>query len=116
MINNELIAYIFIVAGISLDIIGCIGLIRLPDFYSRLQVTTKSVTFGTFLMLFGVFILKGLSPTGIKALLTAIFLLITSPAAAHALARGAHISGAGLSKGAVCDKYNDDKKFSNTTS
>jgi multicomponent Na+:H+ antiporter subunit G len=107
---REIIAALFMVVGIGFDIFGCIGLIRLPDVYNRLQATTKCVTLGTCSILFGVFILKGFSPTGIKAILVAIFLLLTSPVAAHALSRGAHKSGVKLWEKSVCDKYAEDEK------
>lgn len=107
---REIISFIFIAVGVGFDIFGCIGLIRLPDVYNRLQATTKCVTLGTCSILFGTFILKGLCPTGIKAILTALFLLLTSPVAAHALARGAHKSGVRLWDKSVCDKYAEDKK------
>lgn len=106
---SEIIGVAFIVLGLAFDIFGCIGLIRLPDVYNRLQATTKCVTLGTCSILLGTFVLKGFCPTGIKALLVAIFLLLTSPVAAHALARGAHKSGVKLWEKSVCDKYAEDK-------
>ena len=99
---------IFIVIGLGFDIFGCIGLLRLPDVYNRLQATTKCVTLGTCSILLGTFVLKGLGATGVKAILVAIFLLITSPVAAHALARGAHKSGVKLWQKSVVDKYEQD--------
>ncbi|MCX5693096.1 MAG: monovalent cation/H(+) antiporter subunit G [Candidatus Omnitrophica bacterium] len=99
---------IFIVIGLGFDIFGCIGLLRLPDVYNRLQATTKCVTLGTCSILLGTFILKGLCATGVKAILVAIFLLLTSPVAAHALARGAHKSGVKLWPKSVVDKYEQD--------
>lgn len=107
---NEIIGYIFIALGMGFDIFGCIGLMRLPDVYNRLQATTKCVTLGTCSILFGTIIIKGFTTTGIKALLCIIFLLLTSPVAAHALARGAHKSGIKLWDKSVCDKYAEDKK------
>jgi len=107
---SEIIGYIFIIIGLVFDIFGCIGLIRLPDVYNRLQATTKCVTLGTCSILFGTVIVKGLTPTGIKAILCIIFLILTAPVAAHALARGAHISGIKLWEKSVCDKYEEDKK------
>jgi len=99
---------IFIVIGLGFDIFGCIGLLRLPDVYNRLQATTKCVTLGTCSIPLGTFILKGLCTTGVKAILVAIFLLLTSPVAAHALARGAHKSGVKLWSKSVVDKYEQD--------
>lgn len=106
---NKIIAGIFILIGLGFDLLGCIGLLRLPDVYNRLQATTKCVTLGTCSILFGTLIIKGFSATGIKALLVIIFLLLTAPVAAHALARGAHKSGVKLWEGSVCDKYAEDK-------
>jgi multicomponent Na+:H+ antiporter subunit G len=108
--NNELIGNIFIIIGIVFDIFGCIGLMRMPDVYNRLQATTKCVTLGTCGILFGTFIIKGFNDTGIKALLCMVFLLLTSPVAAHALARGAHKAGVKLWEKSVCDKYEEDNK------
>ena len=106
---SEVVGYIFIFIGLVFDIFGCIGLLRLPDVYNRLQATTKCVTLGTCSVLLGTFIIKGFSATGMKALLTAAFLLLTSPVAAHALARGAHKSGVKLWEKSVCDKYAEDE-------
>jgi len=99
---------IFIVIGLGFDIFGCIGLLRLPDVYNRLQATTKCVTLGTCSILLGTFVLKGFGATGVKAILVAIFLFLTSPVAAHALARGAHKSGVKLWPKSVVDKYEQD--------
>ena len=107
---NEIIGYTFIVLGMGFDIFGCIGLMRLPDVYNRLQATTKCVTLGTCSILFGTIVIKGFTTTGIKALLCIIFLLLTSPVAAHALARGAHMAGIKLWGKSVCDKYLEDRK------
>jgi len=106
---NNTIGTIFIILGLAFDVVGCIALMRFPDVYSRLQATIKCVTFGTCSILLGTFIIKGFSPTGVKAMLTAIFLLLTSPVAAHALARGAYKSGARLWEKSVCDKYAENK-------
>ncbi len=107
---NEIVGNIFIVVGLAFDIFGCIGLLRLPDVYNRLQATTKCVTLGTCSILFGTIIIKGFaSGTSVKAFLCIVFLLLTAPVAAHALARGAHKSGIKLWEKSVCDKYEEDK-------
>ena len=66
-----------IVIGIAFDFFGVLGLVRLPDVYNRLQAATKCVTFGTAGLLLGVFILKGFTPFGFKALLGIIFVFLT---------------------------------------
>ncbi len=106
---QEIVGMIFIIVGVIFDLFGCIGLIRLPDVYNRLQAATKSVTLGTCGIMFGVFIINGLSAAGIKALLCIAFILLTSPTAAHALSRAAHISGIKLWEKSVCDDYEGEK-------
>ncbi len=107
---SEIMGIIFVLIGLVFDIFGCIGLIRLPDVYNRLQATTKCVTLGTCSILLGTVLFKGFGPTGVKSLLAIVFLLLTSPVAAHALARGAHKSGVKLWEKSVCDKYAEDKQ------
>jgi len=108
MIN--LIGLIFIGGGLAFDIFGCLGLVRLPDVYNRLQAATKCVTLGTCSILFGTFLIVGFTAAGFKALLCMVFLLLTSPVAAHAVARGAHRAGVELWKGSIVDRYKEDKK------
>ena len=107
---NEINAIIFLIIGAAFNLFGCVGLVRLPDVYNRLQASTKCVTFGTMFILFGVLIFSGINGTGMKALLCLIFILITSPTAAHAISRGAHHSGVSLWKKSVIDAYQTDQE------
>lgn len=95
-------------AGVFFDIVGCLGLVRLPDVYNRLQASTKCVTLGTFLLLFGVLLHFGLDASGVKALLCMWFVAMTSPTAAHAIARGSHRAGFRLWERSVEDRYAED--------
>ena len=106
----ETIGFIFIGIGLAFDFFGCLGLIRLPDVYNRLQASTKCVTLGTCSILFGTALVARFSATGAKCLLCIFFLLLTSPVAAHAIARGAHRAGIKLWEGSVVDKYAEDKE------
>src|SRR4030042_6245464 len=97
------IGYILLTVGLAFDLFGCIGLVRLPDVYNRLQAATKCVTLGTCSILFGTFLVVGFTSPGIKSLLCIIFLVLTSPVSAHAIARSAHRSGIKLWDGSVVD-------------
>ncbi len=108
---SDVIGIIFIAIGLVFDFFGCLGLVRLPDVYNRLQASTKCVTLGTCSIMFGVFIMLGVTAAGIKTLLCIAFLLLTAPVSAHALARGAHRSGVRLCEGSVVDKYQEDKEL-----
>ena len=107
---SEIIGIIFFGIGVVFNLFGCIGLVRLPDIYNRLQASTKCVTFGTIFILIGTLIFAGFTTLGIKALLCMIFILLTSPTAAHAISKGAHSSDVALWKHSVMDAYKDDKK------
>jgi len=104
----ETAGYWIIGIGLAFDLFGCIGLVRLPDVYNRAQAATKSVTLGTCTILIGVAILafgENNFPAGVKAVLCAAFILLTSPVAAHAICRGAYISGVPLWEHSVEDAY-----------
>ncbi|KPJ68528.1 MAG: cation:proton antiporter [Coxiella sp. DG_40] len=104
----DAIGYLLIMIGILFDIFGCIGLVRFPDVYNRLQASTKCVTLGTILLLFGVALVSGVGPIGSRAIIVAVFILITSPTAAHAIAKGAYASGVKLWEKSVTDKYAEE--------
>jgi multicomponent Na+:H+ antiporter subunit G len=105
---SEIIGYILIIIGIIFDISGCIGLVRLPDVYNRLQASTKCVTLGTILLLVGVALVSNVAALNAKAIICAVFILITSPTAAHAIAKGSYASGVKLWENSVADKYGED--------
>lgn len=105
---SEIISFIFISIGLIFNFFGCVGLVRFPDIYNRLQASTKCVTLGTCFILFGVLVFFGISVTGVKAVICAAFILMTSPTAAHAIARGAHLSGVKLWEKSVVDKYEEE--------
>ncbi|MBA7606776.1 Na(+)/H(+) antiporter subunit G [subsurface metagenome] len=107
---NETIGIIFIGIGIAFNFFGCLGLVRFPDIYNRLQAATKCVTFGTIFILLGVLIFWGFNSLGVKALLCLIFILLTSPTAAHAISKGAHHAGVRLWKKSIIDTYKDENE------
>jgi multicomponent Na+:H+ antiporter subunit G len=105
---NELIGFICFGIGLFFNFFGCVGLIRFPDIYNRLQAGTKCVTFGTIFILIGVLIISGFNAIGVKAILCLIIILLTSPTAAHAISKGAYLSGVKLWKESVIDAYKDE--------
>ncbi len=106
---TDLIGLIFIGIGLFFNLIGCLGLVRLPDVYNRLQAATKCVTMGSCCILFGTLFIVGFTSAGMKIILCMGFLILTAPVAAHAIARGAHKAGVKLSEESVVDKYAQDK-------
>ena len=67
---NSIVGLVFISIGLAFDFFGCLGLVRLPDVYNRLQAATKSVTLGTCSILFGTFLIVGFTAAGFITALT----------------------------------------------
>ena len=102
-----MLSTIFIIIGILFNLLGCIGIIRLPDTYNRLQAATKCVTLGTCSILIGVLFHFGLNDAGVKAILAIPILFFGSTVAAHALIRGTYRFGIKLGEKSVRDDYKD---------
>ena len=79
--------------GSAFCIIGGIGLIRLPDFYSRIHGGGITDTLGAGLVLIGLVLQAGWSLVTVKLLIIMLCLLLTSPVSSNAIARAARRSG-----------------------
>jgi multicomponent Na+:H+ antiporter subunit G len=104
---SDIIGIILLSIGFIFNFIGCIGLIRLPDVYNRLQASTKCVTLGTCSIFLSLVFFFGISEIGIKAIIAISLLGLSATVAAHALSRGAYIFGVGLGDKSVIDDYKD---------
>jgi len=78
-----------LVAGGCFVLVGSIGLLRLPDFFTRLHATGITDTLGAGLILLGLAIQSGFTLVTVKLILFFVFLLVTSPTSTHALAKAA---------------------------
>ena len=83
-----------IIIGLFFVFAGTIGVLRLPDFYSRIHAAGMTDTLGAEMILLGLIIQAGFSQMTLKLLMISFFLLLTSPTATHAVAHAAN--GAGL--------------------
>jgi multicomponent Na+:H+ antiporter subunit G len=89
----DLLSIPLISAGVFFLLVGSIGLIRLPDFYSRSHATGKADTLGILLILSGFIMFEGLTLNSAKMLIILTFVALTNPTATHALARAAFFFG-----------------------
>ena len=87
----QVLAFIFLVLGTLLSIIGVLGFIRLPDVYTRLHATGKVSVFGLVFLLLAADILTPLATW--KALLLIFFVLAASPTVSHAISSAAYRAG-----------------------
>lgn len=79
--------------GAVLAVIGTVGVLRFPDFYTRLHAASVIDTAAAFLAIFGMMLLAPDWLVAFKLLAVWMFLFLTSPAAGHALANAAHTAG-----------------------
>lgn len=106
---NQIIGLALIVIGVAFDLSGCVGLVRLPDVYNRIQASTKCVVLGTTLILIGALVWLGSMAAMVKGVIIILFILITSSTAAHALSKAAHREGVKLWEKSVVDRYAEDR-------
>lgn len=85
----DIASWFFLAAGALLAVAGGIGMLRLPDFYTRMHAASVTDTGGMLLILLGLALQAGWSLITAKLGIIAIFLLFTSPTATHALAHAA---------------------------
>ena len=93
MIIPDLLSWICLLAGSFFCIVGGIGLVRLPDFYSRMHGSGITDTLGAGLVLVGLMIQGGLTLVTVKLIMILVVLLLTSPTATHAIAKAAFTAG-----------------------
>ena len=97
------------VVGLAFSLSGAVGILRMPDVYSRLQCSSKNVTMGALPVLLAVVVEKGpVSAYGSRALLVAVLVLVINPVSAHALARAAYRTGVPMWSGSVVDQARPD--------
>ena len=82
-----------IVAGGVFCVIGAIGLLRMPDFYTRMHAASVIETLGAGLLIAGMMLQAGLSLVSVKLLFIGLLIFFASPTATHALARAARFRG-----------------------
>ena len=89
---SEIFSWIFILLGSFLILVGSIGLIRLPDFWSRLHGASITDTGGVLFLLIGMMIQAGSIWIFLKLVAIGIFLFVSSPTASHAIANAAYVT------------------------
>jgi len=90
---REIAVWLCLLAGSGFSIIGGIGMIRMPDFYTRSHAASITDTMGATLILLGLGLHSGLNLVTVKLFMIFLFLYLTSPTAAHALVKAAYSKG-----------------------
>lgn len=101
---KETTIIVLCVIGVGFSLSGAVGILRMPDVYSRIQCSSKTITMGAIPILIALVVGEGaVSVYGSRALIVAVLLLVLNPAASHALARAAYKTRVPM-KGAVRDE------------
>ena len=90
---SEIAVWACLVAGSAFCLIGGIGLLRMPDFFTRSHAASLTDTLGATLILLGLALFSGANLVTVKLVFIFLFLLLTSPTAAHALVKAAYSKG-----------------------
>ncbi|MDI6859715.1 MAG: monovalent cation/H(+) antiporter subunit G [Methanocellales archaeon] len=101
----SILIVILLAIGVFFLAVGTIGLLRLPEVYTRLHATTKCDTLGACSILLGMMLYEGIAFASVEMLFIIAFLLLANPTAAHAIARGSYKRGFGLWEGTGVDMY-----------
>jgi multicomponent Na+:H+ antiporter subunit G len=96
-----------LLGGALLVLIASVGLLRMPDVFTRMHVTSKAATLGVCLLALAVAVHFADFGLKVRALLIAAFYFLTAPVASHMLGRAAYLSGVPLAAATVADDLKD---------
>ncbi len=94
---------ILLVLGAVFTLLAAIGVVRLPDLYTRMHAASKAGAVGGGLILLAVALLSQDSAVALRAIIGIVFLLLTTPVSAHLLARASYMAGYRPFDGTVID-------------
>ena len=86
-------SWICLAAGGFFCVTGALGLVRMPDFYTRMHAASVIETLGAGLILLGLVLQAGFTLIAVKLLMIGLLIFFTSPTATHALAKAAYARG-----------------------
>ena len=89
----SVVGSVLLAGGFFFIAAGAVGVLRLPDFYTRLHAVGKNDTLGVAMMVLGLALIEGLTRNSAKMLLIVLFIAIANPVVTHALGRAAWKSG-----------------------
>lgn len=84
---------LLIVMGSLAVLVAAVGLVRMPDLYTRMQSTSKAATLGAIFVLLGTAVAFQSTPITVRSLIVVVFLALTVPVASHMLARAGYVAG-----------------------
>lgn len=89
----DLVSWACMLGGGFFCVLGALGLVRMPDFYTRMHAASVIETLGAGLILFGLMLQAGFTLVAVKLGMLALLIFFASPTATHALAQAAMVRG-----------------------
>jgi len=86
-------AGLLLLAGAVFVLLAAVGVLRLPDLYTRMHAASKAGTVGAGLVLTAIVVVSFDGPVILRAFIGIVFLLLTTPVSAHLLAKAAYFAG-----------------------
>jgi multicomponent Na+:H+ antiporter subunit G len=107
---KEAIVIVLCCIGLFFALSGAVGILRMPDVYTRIQCSSKTITMGALPLLIALAVAEGpITQYGGRALFVAALLVMVNPAASHALARAAYKTGVPMWRGSVLDEPREEE-------
>ena len=104
----EILTSIMWIAGSAFALLAAVGVLRLPDVFTRMQASTKASTLGLGCLLIGAALQLGDFGSSIRLASIGAFLLLTTSVAAHVIARASYLADVPLWEGTVLDERGRD--------
>ena len=89
----DVLSWVLLLAGGAFCMIGALGLVRMPDFFTRMHAASITETLGAGLLLLGMMLQAGLTLVTVKLIVIGLLIFFTSPTSTHALAQAALARG-----------------------
>ncbi|ALN72674.1 MULTISPECIES: monovalent cation/H(+) antiporter subunit G [unclassified Aureimonas] len=105
---GNILAGIFVVMGALFALVASIGILRLPDFYTRIHAASKAGTVGSVLALVALAIVSVQTAEVLRAIAAIVFFFLTAPISAHLLGKAAYSAGYRMWSGSVLDEMDED--------
>jgi multicomponent Na+:H+ antiporter subunit G len=104
---QDIVSWVLLTGGGFFVLVGGVGVLRMPNLYTRMHAASVTDTMGAILVLGGIMVQAGLSLAAIKLAAILLFLLITSPTSSYALAHSALLAGIQPDAGRAADPEED---------
>ncbi len=103
----DVVSSVLLLSGVTLFLLAALGIVRLPDVFSRMHAATKASTLGLSLVLIGAMLRAEQAGDAVRLGLVIAFTFLTAPVGAHMLGRAAYRSGVGGIDDLTVDELRD---------